>query len=165
MTDEAIIQGEYVTFKHVKTRKVVVLEVEVPEELFQDVISKLGMPIGGEAKPVAVCLLNCEAENHIVKPKITTEKSEGEKLRQRACILCGEEGFQEYCAHLDKIAPHFFGPQKKAHAREVILRVCNITSRSELTTNKDAQGKFLSLMEQFNNWKRDKEYEDNFSRG
>ncbi len=33
MTNAAIVQGEYITFKHVKTRKVVILEVEVPEEL------------------------------------------------------------------------------------------------------------------------------------
>lgn len=56
--EHAIIQGEYVTFKHLKTRKVVVLEIEIAEERFQEVIAILGMPIGGESKPVAVVLLD-----------------------------------------------------------------------------------------------------------
>lgn len=58
MTDKAIIKAEFTHFKHLKTRKVVVLECEIPEELFQEAIMTLGMPIGGQSKPVAIALLD-----------------------------------------------------------------------------------------------------------
>ncbi len=87
----AAIIGEFTHFKHIKTRKVVVLEVEVPEELFQDVISKLGMPIGGESKPVAVSLLDKQVYNTPpVVGKSDIQQTEGEKLRTRAVMLCGD---------------------------------------------------------------------------
>lgn len=58
MTDNSVICGDFVNFRRLKTRSVVVLEVEIPEEMFPDMIHKLGMPINGESKPVAVALLN-----------------------------------------------------------------------------------------------------------
>lgn len=166
----AIIAGEYVTFKHVKTRKVVVLEVEVPEELFQDVIAKLGMPIGGESKPVAVCLLNCDNKNHnvteeitpVVKESLTTEKSEGDKLRERACILCKERHFQIFCEYLDK---DIIVANEDA-ARDFMLVYCKIKSRKELVTDTAAQLRFDNLIFNYMEWLKpsiDEQYPDNLS--
>lgn len=65
--DSAVICGEFAHFRHIKTRKVVVLEIEISEELFQDAISKLGMPIGGESKRVAVALLEEESDQCLLE--------------------------------------------------------------------------------------------------
>ena len=158
MSEHAVVSGEYITFKHVKTRKVVVLEIEVPEERFQDVINKLGMPVGGESKPVAVCLLDSD----IVKP-ITklTERTEGEKLVVQAVLTCKDASFQRYIQI-------FVGKwsQDEQGARQFILDYCEIESRSELATNRTAQKSFKSLDKGYKNWLNpvDKVYADNLTR-
>ena len=165
MTDNAIIAGEYVTFKHVKTRKVVVLEVEVPEEHFQDVIAKLGMPIGGESKPVAVCLLQEPRynKNSNATTKIATEKSEGEKLLQRACILCGEYDFHHFLG----LRMENVNLRREELATKHIYMVCNISSRKELVTNKEAQETFRELDRAYIEWGKpsvDEQYQDNLTK-
>lgn len=161
VSDEAVILGEYVTFKHVKTRKVVVLEVEVPEEYFQDVITKLGMPIGGESKPVAVALLNDPTvkENLTVAP--TIEKTEGERIRERACILCKEEKFHEYVE-----STGFLYAGINEVCVQYIYMQCNIASRSDLTRDKTAQALFKRLDARYKAWLNpvDEQYTDNIKR-
>lgn len=143
-----VIAGEYVTFKHVKTRKVVVLEVEVPEENFQNVIEVLGMPVGGESKPVAVALLDKSAIN---KPK-PAEQTEGDRLRVRAVMLCQDRDFQRYCVECHPAASAAFGVESATINH--LYKVCNITSRSELKTNEEAQRLFRELLGRFSEWQK-----------
>ena len=152
----AVINGEYVTFKHIKTRKVVVLEVEVPEEMFQDVITKLGMPVGGQSKPVAVCLLK-EGSPERVDSSIS-QKTEGEKLRTRSVLLCKDEQFQNYAEYTLPSGAY------EDCGLSLVYQRCNIKSRSELATNIDAQNKFKQLLENFNQWKLEQKYSDNLDR-
>lgn len=153
----AIVHGEYITFKHVKTRKVVILEVEVPEELFQDVITKLGMPIGGESKPVAVALLDAgHLKNSRTLEKAQGEQTEGELLRTKAVLLCKTQLFWHYvkCA---------WGEEEET-CRAYILDYCFITSRSELAANIQAQIKFKEILREFDAWKVSQQYADNLNR-
>jgi len=113
-----------------------------------------------------------DESNGVVKDNLTTqnnnelsinEKSEGEKLRIRACCLCGEQSFQEYCRSQG------FGSSKddytpEEHARYFLMLKCQIDSRSELVTNKQAQGKFSELMGSFSAWKVMQRYQDNLNR-
>lgn len=161
--DEAIISGEYTSFKHIKTRKCVTLEIEIPEENFQDVIAKLGMPIGGESKPVAVCLLRNETDNKppVVAESTPQEKSEGDKLRVRAIMLCKEKDFQRYCGEM------FFCDEDEASAKMFLCHYSNIESRSELTFNKEAQDSFKKLDTLYKEWLKpsvDEQYADNLRR-
>jgi len=153
MSERAVVSGRYVTFKHVKTRKVVVLEIEVLEESFEDVINKLGMPIGGECKPVAVCLLDVQA----VKPMIR-DKTEGEKLVVQAVLTCKDPSFQRY---IGEAYDH-----DEQGAREFILDCCGIKSRSELATNRTAQESFKAIDRDYKSWLNpvDKVYADNLTR-
>ena len=135
-----VIQGEYTSFKHVKTRKVVVLEVEVPEENFEEVIQTLGMPVGGTSKPVAVALLD---ESKIDKQP----KEEGNpKMVTRAVMLCEEGAFQKFAQDQG------FGGSNKEAAKNMILHECEIQSRSELKTNIKAQNHFTNLVAGYNYW-------------
>lgn len=157
--EHAVVAGEYVTFKHVKTRKVVVLEIEVPEEGFQEVITKLGMPVGGESKPVAVALLDKEALNQSdLTPK---EQTEGEKLRTRAVLLCKSGEFPAFVNHS---LPSSVGTPSESECAWFIRNACGIGSRSVLTTNLEAQAKFKQLLEQFESWKLEQQYKDNLER-
>ena len=179
MEDEAVmvIKGEYTTFKHIKTRKAVVLEVEVPEEHFQDVIAKLGMPIGGESKPVAVCLLqsannaqsNCKEtldsstteESSTVSKK---EQSEGDRMRVRAHCLCVEATFQKFARSYMSVRYKTTVDCTEFAATRFIYNECNITSRSELTTNEEAQALFKQLDQEYKDWQFEQRYPDNLNR-
>ena len=166
MTDKAIVAGEYVTFKHIKTRKMVVLEIEVPEEMFQDVISRLGMPIGGESKPVAVALLDKTCRI----PTKDVEQTEGEKLRVRAVMLCKEYSFYTYIGTI----PQYFHsinihttPKAEWYedrCADVIYDYCKISSRSELAINVDAQNKFREINHKYVAWLYENQYSDNLNR-
>lgn len=163
----AIVSGEYVTFKHIKTRKMVVLEIEVPEEMFQDVITKLGMPIGGESKPVAVALLNHTDIHTPVTPKNTQEQTEGDKLRVRAVMLCRDDNFVEFC-NKHWITPYNLRDKNIDEREKIavwwIYHFCNIESRSELTTNIEAQNKFKELLEKYKTFQLENQYADNLER-
>lgn len=152
--DKSVILAEFTHFKHIKTRKVVVLECEISEELFQQAIATLGMPIGGESKPVAIALL---AEQSAQKPN-----PEGIKLRTRAVLLCDDFQFQQYCAQ----SPDFerIVNPNPIHAKLFIYHACKIKSRAELATNLDAQSLFVELLSKYETWKSSKIYEDNLNR-
>ncbi len=156
--DNAVISGVYTSFRHIKTRKVVVLEIEIVEERFQEVITKLGMPIGGESKHVAIALLN-NPENSYSHP----EKSEGERLRIRAVMLCEDESFKEFATILygysicDK-------KDMEGYAKQVIYLHCDIKSRAELANNIEAQRKFKELDQKFKDWQFEQNHADNLGR-
>lgn len=164
MTDKAIIEAEFTHFRHIKTRKVVILEMEINEENFQEVISKLGMPIGGESKPVAVALLDTSIAN---KPPIVDnsniQQTEGDKLRTRAVMLCKSFAFQEYIRSLN-LGAWVRETDFNEYSKILLCRLCNIKSRSELATNLEAQQKFKELDRKFKNWQFENNYADNLHR-
>lgn len=159
----AIVSGEYVTFKHIKTRKMVVLEIEVAEENFQDVITKLGMPIGGQSKPVAVALLakpvisKMESASNAQCDCNKLAQAEGDKLRVRAVMVAKDKEFQLFS--LDAFQPLF--SDWEANATQIIYNECNIKSRSELAINQEAQNLFKELLTKFDTWKLESQYKDN----
>ena len=157
-----IISAEFSHFRHIKTRKVVVLECEISEESFQDAISKLGMPIGGESKPVAIALL---AADKIPTNKLATnttpakEQTEGERLRTRAALLPKELNFTRFLVWYDPTLE--LGEENRI---DWIRSYCEITSRSELAKNLEAQAKFKELLAKYESWKLENSYKDNLGR-
>lgn len=163
----SIVSGEFCTFRHIKTRKAFVIEVEFPEEQGQEVLRVLGMPIGGESKHVAVALLdksviskmesaNNAQSNYPEKP----DSSEGDNLRVRAVMLCKDREFQIFLESLDKEIIVF----NESHARKFLLNYCNITSRSSLAINVIAQNLFKNLLERYKDWQFENQYSDNLNR-
>jgi hypothetical protein len=137
-----VVAGEYVTFKHVKTRKCVVLEVEVPEEEFEAVIEKLGMPVGGNSKPVAIALLD---ESKVTKaPKVENDN----KMVTRAVMLCKETAFQRFAVECGGIGDEL----SEDNAADYIKYYCDVNSRSELKDDIDAQRKFVGMVEGYKYW-------------
>lgn len=162
--DKAILSGDFSSFKHIKTRKVFVIEVEFPEEMGRQVLEVLGMPIGGESKPVAVALL----DKSVVSKKENTQQIEGEKLRTRAVLLCKDEQFQYFTTSLlndsSRRAYDYLMTKPEDVAKEVLCTRCEISSRSELATNIDAQIRFKKLLADFDAWKVSQQYADNLSK-
>ena len=94
----------------------------------------------------------------------TTEKTEGEKLRKRACILCKEVDFQLFVSAGSQASLNEHGWE--IYATKCIYLHCNIKSRKELVTNKEAQEKFKALDRKYKEWLKptiEEQYPDNIS--
>jgi len=98
-----------------------------------------------------------------VERKGTEEKSEGDKIRVMAIMLAKDKDFQAF--HYFVVPTASMSPRTESQCASYIRRKCEIESRSELTTNRDAQGRFLELVDKFNGWKIEQRYGDNLNRG
>lgn len=127
----AAIKAAYADFKHIKTRKVLQIVLEVPAEQAEAALAMLGFPVAGSERWVAIALLNDPARP--AAPK--------RGLSQDAYLLCNNPQFKDYAAG-----------RGFADARELVLRHCGITSRAELDTNHQAADKYRQLVELFNEW-------------
>ena len=140
------IQADYRTNKHIPSRKCYQLIMEVTEESFPEVCRTLGYPSTGENTYVGIALLEKAAiANAKSKPK-----TEGERLRTCAIMICKDPAFQEYIGKETSVVPY-------------IHMWCGIESRAELATNLEAQRKFRELVDLFNGWELERTYTDNLS--
>lgn len=184
--DKAVVDGEYVTYSHIKTRKTFTITIEFPEEKALEVLNILGAPVAESSNPVAVCLLDKsniqENPSTGITEHTTKEKTEGEKLRIRAVMLCkelkfweftlsyipqyGGEEYRKFVDDLDVIEKRYKCCEGEAHAILVIYNYCGIDSRSELTTNNIAQKAFKSLDKRYKEWLNpiEEQYKDNLER-
>ena len=95
---------------------------------------------------------------------IPLEKSDGEKLRIRACCLCKVGAFEDWIIELDTPGFSKYSGLVEEFCRDAICNYCDIKSRSELTTDIAAQEKFKELLGAFDKWKVGKKYSDNLER-
>lgn len=147
------IAGEYTSFKHVKTRKAVVLEIEIPEEAFQNAIAVLGMPVGGKSHPVAIALLDSE----VMKEK--TKRTFNElPLPQQAVLMCKDMRFWSY------INSCGFHCSNEEQARGFLCEECKVSSRAQIVANSYASVVFGNMKEDFSAWKTENDYKDNLER-
>lgn len=91
---------------------------------------------------------------------IPIEKSEGDKLRIRAVMLCKDKEFHEW-VHEEMHSGLMKG---EGDSISYIRGTCNIKSRSELTTDVVAQERFRELDQKFKDWKNERRYKDNLDR-
>jgi hypothetical protein len=87
---------------------------------------------------------------------MTRQKTEGERIRTQACILCGKQKFWDY-----------MGVADNKSATEALYEQCGIESRKELVSNEEAQAAFKNLNQQYNDWLNplEEQYAENLSRG
>jgi hypothetical protein len=76
--------------------------------------------------------------------QLVRAKTEGERLRTRAVLLCKDERFQEWVWERMN-----YGTKSEENARGCLLDYCGIDSRSELALSIPAQAKFRDLERQF----------------
>jgi hypothetical protein len=133
------IKGEYANLKPVKTRKVWVLEVEIPEEEIQYVTEVLGFPKQGEQKWLGIALL----DTRIISGSTNIKKPEVSREIKCAVMLCKDVQFM-----------HYLEVNTEDEAREELCRRCGISSRNELKDNLEAKEKLKQLHYNFHEYKR-----------
>ena len=140
---QAVIQGDYVDLRFVKSRKVCQIVIECPIELGQQIVRAFGTPLPDTTIPVALARLNEAAQ-----PKEPERRSFNQlKPSQQAGILCGQGDFRTFV--LERGA--HFEPQSPEDA---VRCLCEVTSRAELDTNSMAATLWQSLRSEFEVWKR-----------
>jgi hypothetical protein len=79
--------------------------------------------------------------------QLVRAKTEGERLRTRAVLLCKDERFQKWATR-DKDGTEFLEPTEE-NARVVLCEICEIDSRSELALSIPGQAKFRELLDRY----------------
>jgi hypothetical protein len=80
--------------------------------------------------------------------QLVRAKTEGERLRTRAVLLCKDERFQQWMINFPGVYVEL-GDGYEAAAACALRMKLKLNSRSELATNKGAQERFLALEAQF----------------
>ena len=137
MTAPAVIQGDYVDLRFVKSRKVCQVVIEIPIEAGASFVAAFGTPNPATGVPVAIARINQNAQ----------PERKGGKLAQRAGILCNEGGFRRFLSRqylLDDEGP-----------AGVVRMDCGIDSRADLDHNAEAAKRFLDLVAAYELWLKD----------
>lgn len=128
---KAVLQGDFVDLRFLKSRKVVQVIVEFPIETGPEIVAAFGTPNPAITVPVALARLT----DGVAEKK-------GGKLAQQAGIMGGEAAFQAYVQVNDN-----------STAAEQIRQWCGVKSRAELDHNEIAAAKFRELKRAYEAWK------------
>jgi len=135
MTDLAAIDAEFVDFKLIKGRKVVVICLEIPLEKADRALAVLGgIPNPAESRYVAVARLETQPAK--------VEKPKGPTASQRAWRLCETRAFRDWLSK----SPQDIGADSAADLLRAHLA---IASRGSLDTNPDARARFEQLEKEY----------------
>jgi hypothetical protein len=161
MGDLAAFQATFSDWKLIKGRKVVQVVLELPLEKADHAYKVLGgMPDPGKSVWCAVARLKNGAEASAPREEQKPASPgcvapparrplDSLPLPQQAGILCQEGGFRAF------LNEEFnYACETADDAADAVRERCNITSRSELGTNKKAAERFIELREQYQAWRR-----------
>lgn len=107
-------------------------------------------------KDLTGMVMECDCEiTHEAEPREQVErKYRGVKLSGRTAMWCKQEDFQEYAAWWwGPIAMQNF-TSAEAAAKRMIYKRCNIESRAELGTDKEAADKARQIYRDFEKWQK-----------
>jgi hypothetical protein len=158
MTDEAIIEAEYVEWRMVKTRSSLQLIFEVPLERQELVMRALGVPLPNVSTPVAIARLLPAAERsnvvQIEDHRPVEDEDEPHKpprpLSQIAGMFCNNVLFQTFIQEETEGWSH---RPTSDEAADWLRQACGIESRTELNTNAVAAARFRMIRGQYEAWR------------
>lgn len=140
MSDKpAAIMASLVDVRNIAAHKCVRLEIHVPVEQAASVMQAFGWPTMADPVPVAIARL----ETNKVDAEHGKDKRRFSELRpsQRAALLCKTVAFQK-----------FYGVANEDQMAERLRELCEIGSRSELDTNKQARRAFEGIEADYSDW-------------
>lgn len=116
MSEPCVIRADYANWRPVSGRKILQLILEVPIEQTQDVMLKLGVPVPGESKWVAVALLQPVAEGQAEQSEAAPPKKQWSEYTrsQQAAILIQDP---EFCSYFKAANPINCDGKLKLHFR------------------------------------------------
>lgn len=161
MTDEAIIEAEYVEWRMVKTRSSLQLIFEVPLEHQQQVMRALGVPLPNVSTPVAIARLVPAAERSNVvqiedhRPAeeddpVGDDPRKPRPLSQIAGMFCNNVLFQKF---IQEESDGWNHRPTTDEAAEWLRANCGIASRTELNHDEQAAERFQKIRDRYEAWR------------
>lgn len=152
MSDLAVIKATFCDFRIVKGRKQAQLVFELPLEMAQDAITKLGMPKPSDPSWCAIALLDLSAP----EPEPDTSRSdrakehyrqtdEMDRARIRAVAMCKDEKFQDWLTAKQRRGRNRAGLDMEAVTVDGLKRELAIDSRREIGVDPVIYRAFLAL--------------------
>lgn len=154
MSAPAAISGEFTTIKHVPSRKVYQLVIEVAEEAAQHAFDTLGMP--GHGGHVALARLVKDAR---IKPEHVKERQPFTDMpySKQAALRCQEPQFETFLAETGRLRPPADNPDRVA---EAVRELCGVSSRADIgkgpsdRSPQDSGFKWRALDAEYYAWQR-----------
>lgn len=144
MTDRAaVIQGDFVDTRRVKSRSVLQVVFEVPIEMEPTVMATLGWPSPGNSLPCAIARLAVQPKLREEKPPLTWDTM---SPSQRAAVKLNDKSF---CAWL--VDTYWTGKEDIGDYDGLLKRVLGIQSKRELDTDHDKSDAFEAMLATFDN--------------
>jgi hypothetical protein len=139
MSDKAAIAGTYSNFRIIRSRKVCVLEIEIPLEAGEQAIRAFGMPQPGAEVPVAVARLQTpdKAETPPAASPVDLKahrRFEDLPYSWQAALRCQDMSFREWLRE-------FYEPDihDAEDAARFVRGHCGVTSRSDIRPGTKAE--------------------------
>lgn len=157
MSAPAIISGDLTTFKHVPTRKVYQLIVEIPAEAASAAFATLGMPGAVSQIPVAVARLDPQASAQVEGPRANRRMFSDMPLPQQAALRCQESEFKGFLVDTGRLRLLNATTDDVA---DVVRQLCGVTSRSDIgkgpndRSANDSGFKWRALDAEYYAWQR-----------
>lgn len=145
MTDQ-VITAVFAEFQMVKTRGMLKLIFEVPLEQGESALAILGVPLPAQERWVAIAPLVHGA----VERKASTIVG-GETALRQCHALSKEYKFQKWIISRfgNTYMENLSLAEAEAMTRAIIIEFCNISSRGELLTKRDAINKWAEIVATF----------------
>lgn len=143
MNKPAVIQGDFVDTRRVKSRSVLQVVLEVPIEMEPTVMATLGWPSPGNSLPCAVARLAVQPKPREEKPPLTWDTM---SPSQRAAVKLQSKDF---CAWL--VDTYWTGNEDIGDYDGLLKRVLGIKSKSGLDTDSRASEEWDRLLATYDN--------------
>ena len=143
----AAIKATFSDFRIVKGRKVAQLVFETPIESADEALATLGgLPRSDKEAWCGIARLDTSKVQEVTPEKPKRSFAEL-PIAQQAALLCGREAF---AAFLRDAKERMCFTEEEVAA--VLRSICGVKSRSELSTNPSAAGRFQTLTLEFEDW-------------
>lgn len=155
MSAPAAISGDFATYRHVQSRKVLQLVIEVPAESAASVFAALGTPGAGEGIPVALARLAKSSE----APERPKERRPFAELpyAQQAAMRCREKDFIAFCG--EKASHSWPGLIARAGSEPsavagLVRHWCRVGSRADIKKGHQSGDNWEVVEAEFYAWQR-----------
>lgn len=136
MTKPAAITGDYTDIRFIKSRKVAVINIEIPIEAAGAFVEAFGTPNPATGVPVAIA--------RMVGPTVSPERKGG-KLAQQAGIICQEPAFAKFIEEK-------YAELSPCDPAEFVRHKCIVHSRADLDHHESAGRRFKDLKLEYEAW-------------
>lgn len=161
MSAPAAISGEFTTIKHVPSRKVYQLVIEVAEEAAQHAFDTLGMPGHGGHIALARLVEKITPENrHAEFPKGERPPFTEKPYATQAALRCQEPSFQMFLIETGRMPECRVGAEGVDNAADTVRLLCNVKSRADIgkgpndRSANDSGFKWRALDAEYYAWQR-----------